>query len=435
MKTMAISQTYAQPRAGTVRWITFGIFVFIYLAYFIIDGHSLDPTVGRSADGMDRARVAAGDVGDSTLRQLAFLALGGLGLMLLIKPCSDRTRGGHALGALAICFIIWAILSLTWAENFGMTLRRLATFLLPAILALGLARQWSMQRVVAFAFVVTAIPMAIGVVSEILHGTFLLRTEEGGRFRGVAHPNYTGELLSMLILSALCMARLHSDQRRTFFVLVFIAFAILVMTGSRGGLAGLAAGWLVWRYYTKPLATVFLVFFAVALGGPLVMMVYGEQVIEMLRTAVYLGRTDNVETFTGRTPVWTYLIERYISERPLLGAGYGGFWTGQRINDVSANVPWSIIIYSHNGFIELALDLGLIGVALFCLILSATFVRSAQLFRTSGQHEWLFAAAIVAWTVAVAIPDIVAPYARLQNFVVMLVIAKLIVGGASLERR
>jgi O-antigen ligase len=69
-------------------------------------------------------------------------------------------------------------------------------------------------------------------------------------------------------------------------------------------------------------------------------------------------------TFSGRTLLWD-AVWRMILERPWLGNGYGSFWRGW--DGPSAEV-WRAINFdaphSHNGFLDLWLELGLIGVAL-----------------------------------------------------------------------
>jgi O-antigen ligase len=75
-----------------------------------------------------------------------------------------------------------------------------------------------------------------------------------------------------------------------------------------------------------------------------------------------LGRD---ETFTGRTPLWDAVVIA-ISKKPLLGYGFNGFWQGDvgPSASVAAMVGW-IPPHSHNGFLDLCLDLGLAGLIIF----------------------------------------------------------------------
>jgi O-antigen ligase len=73
-------------------------------------------------------------------------------------------------------------------------------------------------------------------------------------------------------------------------------------------------------------------------------------------------------TFTGRSEIWTILSE-HIARQPLLGTGYGAFWTGP-----DPQSPSYIFVMrmggfypgtAHNGYLEIANDLGWVG--LICL--------------------------------------------------------------------
>ncbi len=74
-------------------------------------------------------------------------------------------------------------------------------------------------------------------------------------------------------------------------------------------------------------------------------------------------------TLTGRTPLWGYALIR-LMERPLLGYGRGAFWApnSQYAAQIGqAILPGWIPPYAHNGFIDLALDVGFIGLSLFLI--------------------------------------------------------------------
>lgn len=66
------------------------------------------------------------------------------------------------------------------------------------------------------------------------------------------------------------------------------------------------------------------------------------------------------ETLTGRTDIWAYLIP-YATAYPLLGHGFGGFWT-----DVHRAATSS---HAHNGYLDIILNIGFIGLILFSIYL------------------------------------------------------------------
>jgi O-antigen ligase len=67
----------------------------------------------------------------------------------------------------------------------------------------------------------------------------------------------------------------------------------------------------------------------------------------------------------------------YIPERPVLGYGYWGFWNGASSESLAVErAMGTMIMYSHNGYIEILLDLGAFGLLLTLAFLGAGIKRT-----------------------------------------------------------
>jgi O-antigen ligase len=90
-----------------------------------------------------------------------------------------------------------------------------------------------------------------------------------------------------------------------------------------------------------------------------------------------LGRDT---TLSGRTNLWEGALEK-IAERPWLGYGYQGFWQ----EGGGAEMIWKAEGYkpphAHNGFINITLDLGLVGLFLFLLTIATNYLRAIAWLR------------------------------------------------------
>src|SRR4030095_11549028 len=82
-----------------------------------------------------------------------------------------------------------------------------------------------------------------------------------------------------------------------------------------------------------------------------------------------LGRSS---TLTGRTNVWAAVVP--LNPNPLLGAGYETFWLGDRLQ-VLWNLFWWHPIQAHNGYLEVYLNLGLLGLLLVGAFLLISYQR------------------------------------------------------------
>ena len=79
-----------------------------------------------------------------------------------------------------------------------------------------------------------------------------------------------------------------------------------------------------------------------------------------------LGRDP---TLTGRTEIWGTLL-RSVAKRPLLGYGYYAFWSGLSGESANAIVASQWVFgYAHNGYLEVVLQLGLVGLLAFFVTL------------------------------------------------------------------
>jgi exopolysaccharide production protein ExoQ len=89
-----------------------------------------------------------------------------------------------------------------------------------------------------------------------------------------------------------------------------------------------------------------------------------------------LGRDS---TLTGRTGIWNELLP--MVPNPVVGAGFESFWLGTRLDAIRAANPGNPLNEAHNGYLEVYLNLGCIGLLLIGSILITGYKRAASTFR------------------------------------------------------
>ena len=84
---------------------------------------------------------------------------------------------------------------------------------------------------------------------------------------------------------------------------------------------------------------------------------------------------ESLGTLTGRTKLWPLVWEE-IQKNPLLGNGYSGFWqTSYGAEEIQKKIgDWAK--HSHNGLLDLWLDLGLLGVLIFLIGFTVNLFRA-----------------------------------------------------------
>jgi exopolysaccharide production protein ExoQ len=106
-----------------------------------------------------------------------------------------------------------------------------------------------------------------------------------------------------------------------------------------------------------------------------------------------LGRNS---TLTGRTDLWDIVLSQPVSR--LVGAGYEGFWLGDRLQTIwrlSGQPPNQ----AHNGYIEILVNLGWVGVSLLAVIIVMGYRKICEAVRQDPETNCLmlgfFVAAVI----------------------------------------
>jgi exopolysaccharide production protein ExoQ len=90
-----------------------------------------------------------------------------------------------------------------------------------------------------------------------------------------------------------------------------------------------------------------------------------------------LGRKSNL---TGRTDVWAAVIP--LAGNPLVGAGFESFWLSPRVHQRLWELfPGLPLNEAHDGYLEVYLELGWIGVGLIAIVLLDGYRRAVKAFR------------------------------------------------------
>ena len=216
-------------------------------------------------------------------------------------------------------------------------LRILAAVLASAALASVIAQFWFSAR---FSPTETAGAAWNGVFS---HKNVLGRNMGLGvvAFLSIAKRKLTSVITSVLGIGA-CFTLIAAAHSQTALV---VALAILLLTGA------FAVARLPWR---EALA-------AAVLSAALLFPTVCFAVANNSRLVTMLGRDA---TLTGRSHIWT-LAAQALTEHAWLGHGYGAFWwIAPRSFQIIALLGYSTP-HAHNGFLDIGLQLGIIGLVMF----------------------------------------------------------------------
>jgi exopolysaccharide production protein ExoQ len=262
-----------------------------------------------------------------------------------------------------------ALVSCLWAEAPGLVLQRSIAACGTTLVGIAFAVRLSVEdqlRLISWVLRITAI---LSLAAVLFFPSFGISNGIGeqGEWRGVF--GYKNGLGSMMALAVLVEWLLPTDTLLSKVVnrlALVISAVLLVFSSSVTPLAALVATLLFIELYKVgtrlriPLYAIVLATLLLLASSVTALLMAGDRVTGPL------GRSSDL---TGRTDIWTTTMQ-YIPERPVLGYGYWGFWN--EASSESSAVERALgtpIMYSHNGYIEVLLDLGAVGLLLTLIFL------------------------------------------------------------------
>ena len=89
-------------------------------------------------------------------------------------------------------------------------------------------------------------------------------------------------------------------------------------------------------------------------------------------------------TLTGRVEIWQIILKEAGS--PMLGTGYESFWLGKRLDKIWTNYMPGLQ-EAHNGYLEIYLNLGWIGVALLAILIVTGYLNVVRALRKNPDRD------------------------------------------------
>lgn len=142
----------------------------------------------------------------------------------------------------------------------------------------------------------------------------------------------------------------------------------------------------------------------------LVILIIGADVMLLGGGATFVHALGRESDLTGRTGIWEELIP--MVPNPVLGAGFESFWLGPRVEQIRAANSGFGLNEAHNGYIEIYLNLGWVGLILLTVILISGFRHTGLDLRGS---EPAFASLLLAYVTAGTIYGITEAGFRIMN--------------------
>jgi len=271
--------------------------------------------------------------------------------------------------------VFWTCTSVVWTDALWVTTRQVIALCGTTLFSIYLVNNLDIQKYIKL--------LAISLLIIILSSFFFIflfpeigiMHDASNEWRGIfTHKNHLGKAVSLSIL-AFSYLILTVKKGKWIWVLGWFS-SVGLLVGCQSAAATIISIFIV---------SVILVFYF-AQKKPLLVwitvlgLIIFVTLIPIPNKEQMLGFFGKDETLTGRTPLWEFCVFM-AQKKPLLGYGYGAFWLG--MDGPSAEIWREINMgtdanHCHNGFLDIALGIGGIGLFIFVALCIEALIRSSR---------------------------------------------------------
>jgi exopolysaccharide production protein ExoQ len=273
--------------------------------------------------------------------------------------------------------VIWLVMTSQWAAYPDISIRRSVAYLVFYMIALSLSA--SFEHPADFR---RPLNLALGLIFfiNIIVVEITIPIEPKLGVNGIyGQKNGAGVIALYLILIMTCSIFLPKPAFTKLSTMGFAVFGWVFLFSTHAKTSIGAAAFLSITvpiiYYVILRPRSYKLFIGIVLvlllGAGILSLQFLNLTLEELGRAIF---TDL--TFTNRTLIWNALIPE-IQRHPWTGAGFGSFWaTGQTLNPIKQARPdeffmnAKLINEAHNGYIDITLQAGIIGLVLTLLVIA-----------------------------------------------------------------
>jgi O-antigen ligase len=313
------------------------------------------------------------------------------GICMLAIVERGSLRPLNAAHSLMGVFVLWAAISYLWSLDRDATLVQAAVYLRLLFLVWliwQLASEQGEPTRLLQAFVLGTFAAGLDTIYQFV------RQNEAAyqRYAGAgANPDDLGLMVALSVpIAYCCFIRNRGRIRWLYAAHMALAGTTIVLSATRGGALAVGVGLLIVPATAASLKRRQ----TVAILATLVLLVAAGLFLAPASSRERLATIPEElsgGSLSGRTPIWAAGVELF-QEHPFIGVGAGAYQNSVRQILIVGEV-------AHNTFLSIVVELGIVGLAIFCALLGALLIRALEL-PWLPKRLWLVCAAV--WFVGVS---------------------------------
>ena len=335
------------------------------------------------------APVDGGDLAEgSPVDRLVYTGLLIAGVLLLANRTAQASKLIRA-NPVILFFFCYCLVTIVWSEFPLVAFKRWTKSVGDFVMVLLVVTD--KQPTVAFKRLLTRTSFLLVPLSVL----FIKYIPELGRVYGIwlGEAHYTGVTTNKNTLGAICLffglgaiwrlidlVRGQEQERRKLRLIAHGTIFVMVL-------------WLFWLINSMTSMSCFILavtlVFAASIRAiarrPFLIHLMVAAMITVCVCVLFLGVSPEAlqsmgrnPSLTDRTDVWALLLT--VADNPILGAGFESFWMGPRLDKIWSVYSWRPL-QAHNGYLEIYLNLGWVGIVLLAVVIVTGYGTIATAFR------------------------------------------------------
>jgi O-antigen ligase len=319
----------------------------------------------------------AGKAGDK-LTQSVNLIMFVTAFLLFWRASRKRILVG---GVLALALAGFLVLSAVWSIDPQTTVRRGVIYLFFIIGAIGIAGSLDADEAMDAVCMTCGLCAAASIVLLVISPSNVW--SPSGLYGIFPSKNLLGEVMEVGVLASLYGITTRRRHKRLSSIWTLILFIIVA-------------------FLSRSTTSMLVIFVFCTLSGVIALFRGGGNArilgvflsLFLIPTAVFvllspdwvLGMTGKDPTLTGRTELWSYVLDD-IQKKPILGWGFSAFWSGNNpaVMEISTALGW-YITQAHNNLLEMLLEVGIVGTAFFLFLWARNVVLALRCMNTAAKE-------------------------------------------------
>ena len=294
--------------------------------------------------------------------------LNGLSYLILFALIANYWKGFlyvSSKGIFQLLLLIIILFSVLWSADMGSSLTYIRGLIRVYLLAVYLAMRYTFKeqiRFMAFALGTTAV---LSIIFPLIpsFGGIHTTPELAGMWSGIfGHKNELGYMMAWSAGVFLHLALSEPKYRLLRLGLFGLSICLIILSRSTTSLTIVITMICLLPLYklsnnnNYKMQIIAISFVLMSLVSGLILILGNAETI--------VGTSGKDLTLNGRTDLWEPVLNQ-ILQTLLFGYGYAAFWTSPFASNIRLTYEWAS--NSHNGFLEIMLDLGICGFLIFAI--------------------------------------------------------------------